>query len=81
MKKHYQILGGLYERIERGWAKNPISSGVPVTVTRQEQEAMWHVLHHTDLSRKISRAELINQILVSCLLGIGIATFIIIAVR
>lgn len=42
---------------------------------------MWHVLHHTDLSRKISRAELINRILVSCLLGIGIATFIIIAVR
>lgn len=81
MKKHYKILMGLYERIENVWVKDPISSSVQVSVTRQEQEALWHVLHHTDLSRKISRAELINQILVSCLLGIGIATFIIIAVR
>ena len=72
---------GLYERIENVWVKDPISSSVQVSVTRQEQEAMWHVLHHADLSRKISRAELVNQILVSCLLGVAIAACIIIAVR
>lgn|GEM_PF-2968224 len=81
MKKHYKILMGLYERIEDVWVKDPISSSVQVSVTRQEQEAMWHVLHHADLSRKISRAELVNQILVSCLLGVAIAACIIIAVR
>ncbi|PWM56035.1 MAG: hypothetical protein DBX91_14780 [Subdoligranulum variabile] len=81
MKKHYKILMGLYERIENVWVKDPISSSVQVSVTRQEQEAMWHVLHHADLSRKISRAELVNQILVSCLLGVAIAACIIIAVR
>jgi len=81
LKKHYKILMGLYERIEDVWVKDPISSSVQVSVTRQEQEAMWHVLHHADLSRKISRAELVNQILVSCLLGVAIAACIIIAVR
>lgn len=81
MKKNYQILRGLYERIESVWVKDPISSSVPVSVTRQEQVALWYVLHHTNLRRKISRAELINQILVSCLLGVAIAACIIIAVR